>query len=197
MRTSVIGLVLTVAISLSASLAASGQRKVYVPVSPSRLDVAFTYNPTLANVTTSNQFWLQGGSAQIHARLWHEIGIAGNVVGLHIGNMQSSGVGLDLIAYTAGLRYTVTPKSGRINFFGEALGGAVHGANSIFPTRTQFNTSGDSMAMQIGGGVNLPLSYHLAVRIAEADWLRTQLPNATTGVQNNFRLGAGIQYRFR
>ena len=28
------------------------------------------------------------------------------------------------------------------------------------------------------------------------DWLRTQLPNATTKVQNNLRLGAGLVFRF-
>ena len=46
------------------------------------------------------------------------------------------------------------------------------------------------------GGMNVPLSGHLAVRAFEADWLRTQLPNATTNVQNNLRLGAGLVFRF-
>ena len=40
----------------------------------------------------------------------------------------------------------------------------------------------------------LPLN---ALRAFEADWLRTQMPNATTNVQNNLRLGAGLIYRFK
>jgi outer membrane immunogenic protein len=195
MRTSVFGFVLTVAALLSASFSAWGQARS--SGSPSGLDVAFTYNPMLANVTTSNQFWLQGGSAQVHDQLWRGFGIAGNVIGLHTANMNNSGVGLDLIAYTAGLRYTWAPASGRLGIFGEALGGDAHGSNSIFPNGSKINTSGNSLAMQIGGGINVPVSRHLMVRAIEADWLRTQLPNATTGIQNNLRLGAGILYRFR
>lgn len=195
MRTSVFGFVLIVAACITASHAAWGQAPV--SSSPSGLDLAFTYNPMLANVTTSNQFWLQGGSAQVHDELWHGLGIAGNVIGLHTGNMNNTGYGLNLIAYTAGLRYTWAPASQRLNYFGEALGGEAHGSNSIFPTGSQLNSSGNSLAMQVGGGINLPLSHHLAVRVVEADWLRTQLPNATTNVQNNLRLGAGVLYRFR
>jgi peptidoglycan-associated lipoprotein len=195
MRTSVIRFIGAVAISLSASLAAFGQ--VEMPDSQSRFDVAVTYNTALANVTTSNQFWMQGGSVQVRAGSWNGWGIAGNVIGLHTGNMHSSGVGLDLIAYTAGLRYTVIPERGRYNYFGEVLGGAVHGANSIFPTGNHFSTSGNSLALQMGGGINIPMSRRLALRVVEADWLRTQLPNATTGIQNNFRLGAGIQIQFQ
>jgi len=194
MRISVFGFVLTVA-CMSASLAAWGQAES--PGSPRGVDVAFTFDPTLANVTTSNQFWLKGGSAQVHDRVWRGLGIAGNVIGLHTGNMNNSNVGLDLLVYTAGLRYTWAPASHKLAVFGEALGGEAHGSNSIFPTGSQISTAGNSVAMQVGGGINLPISHHLMVRAIEADWLRTQLPNATTNVENNIRLGAGIVYRFR
>ena len=47
-----------------------------------------------------------------------------------------------------------------------------------------------------GGGMNLRTSPHVYVRVFEADWLRTQLPNTTTNVQNNLRVGAGVAFRF-
>jgi hypothetical protein len=191
MRTSVYGLFVAIAFG-AASLAASGQTQF--SGEPGGLDVVFTYNPMLANVTTSNQFWLQGGSAQVHDQFWHGFGIAGDVIGLHTGNMNNTGAGLDLMAYTAGPRYTFG--SGRMSFFGEALAGEAHGSNSIFPTGNVINSSGNSLALQVGGGMNLPISRHLTVRAFEADWLRTQLPNATTNVQNNVRLGAGVGYHF-
>jgi hypothetical protein len=37
---------------------------------------------------------------------------------------------------------------------------------------------------------------HVAVRIFEADWLRTQLLNSTTDAQNSLRAGAGVVFRF-
>ncbi|MGA2729962.1 MAG: hypothetical protein ABSE96_19295 [Terracidiphilus sp.] len=194
MRTSAYGFALVWIACITANLAAWGQ--VTNPNWPGRFDVAFTYNPMLANLTTGNEFWMQGGSGQVHARIRGGLGVAGNVIGLHIGDMHGSGVGLDLIAYTFGPRYTWAPARSSFSFFGEALVGGVHGANSIFPTGNQFNPSGNSLAVQLGGGVGKPLSHHFLVRIFEADWLRTQLPNATTNVQNNLRLGAGVVWRF-
>lgn len=61
---------------------------------------------------------------------------------------------------------------------------------------TGLNSTGDSFALQVGGGINLPLWNHFAVRALDAEWLRTQLPNGTTDVQNNLRLGTGLVYRF-
>jgi hypothetical protein len=52
------------------------------------------------------------------------------------------------------------------------------------------------LALCIGGGVNVALRHRLALRAFEADWLRTQLPDGTTNVQNNLRLGAGLVFRF-
>ena len=69
--------------------------------------------------------------------------------------------------------------------------------NSVFPERAGASDSGNSLALYIGGGVNLRLKDHLALRAFEADWLRTQMPNATTNVQNNLRLGAGLIYKFK
>lgn len=182
--------VIIAAVCMTASFTGWGQE------SRPALDVTVTYNPMLANVTTGKAFWMQGGSVQIHDQFWRGLGVAGNVIALHTGDMHSSGVGLDLFAYTAGLRYTWARAGSRISFFGEALGGEVHGANSVFPTGNQIHTSGNSLALQVGGGINLPVSRHLIVRAIEADWLRTQLPNATTNVQNNLRFGVGVAYRF-
>ncbi len=69
--------------------------------------------------------------------------------------------------------------------------------NSSFPNPAGANYSANSLATYVGGRVNLRLKRHLALRALGADWLRTQLPNATTNAQNNLRLGAGLIYRFK
>jgi hypothetical protein len=50
--------------------------------------------------------------------------------------------------------------------------------------------------VQAGGGIDLGLSRHIALRLIEANWLRTQLPNGTTNGQNNLVLGTGVVMRF-
>ena len=180
-----------------ASCTAWGQRISPEEQPPARFEVALTYNSVLANVTTGNEFWMKGGSIQAQARPWHGLGVAADVAGLYTANVNNTGTGLDLITAAFGPRYTWSPTHHRVAFFGHVLAGEAHGMHSIFPSAGGFNSSGNSLALQIGGGMNLALTRHFAVRAVDANWLRTQLPNATTGVQNNLRLGAGIAYGFK
>ncbi len=195
--TSICQTVLLAGACTMASCMAWGQRIGPEEQPPARFEVALTYNSLLANVTTGNEFWMQGGSIQAQARLWHGLGLAADVAGLYRANMNNTGTGLDLITAAFGPRYTWSATHHRFAFFGHVLAGEAHGMNSIFPSASGFHSSGNSLALQIGGGMNLPLSHHFAVRAIDANWLRTQLPNATTGVQNSLRLGAGIAYGFK
>lgn len=164
---------------------------------PARFDVAFTYNPALANVTIGPEFGMQGGSVQLQTRVWHRFCAVADVAGLHTGNLNGSGIGLDLITATFGPRYVWSPSRRRLTFFGQTLVGEAHGLNSIFPSSSGANSTGNSLALEIGGGINLAFTRRLSIRAFDADWLRTQLPNATTNVQNNLRLGIGMVYRIR
>lgn len=56
-------------------------------------------------------------------------------------------------------------------------------------------SSASGLALKVGGSMNYTLSRRLAVRVVEANWLRTQLPNATTDVQNNLYIGTGLILR--
>jgi outer membrane immunogenic protein len=180
-------------------LTAQGQRAQSAERQTSgSLDVAVVYNPLLANVVSGNRFWMQGGSVQGHGQFWHGLSVVGDVSGLHTASTGgSSGVGLDMVTATFGPRYTWSSAHRRYAVFGQALVGEAHGMNSVFPNPAGANESANSLALYVGGGVNLRLKDHLALRAFEADWLRTQLPNATTNVQNNFRVGAGLIYRFK
>jgi hypothetical protein len=51
----------------------------------------------------------------------------------------------------------------------------------------------------LGGGIDLPLSEHIAIRPVEADWVRTGFGNPTVignSTQNNLRVQAGIVFKF-
>jgi hypothetical protein len=159
---------------------------------PPRVEVALTYDSALANITTGQESWMEGGSLQLQGRVWGRFGIVADIAGLHTGHLNNSATGLDLITATFGPRYTWTAAHRRVVFFGQVLVGEAHGMNGEFPTSTTLNSTANSFALQIGGGVNVPVTHRFAVRAFEANWLRTQLPNATTGVENNLRLGAGL-----
>lgn len=161
------------------------------------LEIALVYNPLRSNVVGNSGFWMQGGSLQVHGQFWRGLGVVADVSGLHTANTSGSpGVGLDLVTAAFGPRYTWS-LGGRYAVFGQVLAGEANGLHSVFPGASGANDSADSLALYVGGGVNLHLKRRFALRAIEANWLRTQMPNATTNVQNNLRLGAGLIYTFK
>jgi hypothetical protein len=197
MRNSIRGNALLVGVCMMAGLAAWGQQ----PQDPAKhtaasIDVAVVYNSMLTNVVVGNSFWMQGGSVQVHGQFWRGWGVVADVSGLHTANANGSGLGLDLVTVAFGPRYTWSAPHRRYALFGQVLAGETNGLNSVFPNIAGARDSASSLALYVGGGVNVPLKSRLALRALEANWLRTQLPNATTNVQNNLRLGAGLVFRF-
>lgn len=164
------------------------------------LDLAVTYTSSYAGLTSgSNNFWLQGGSAELSATFWHGLGEVANVTGLHNAN-SGEGVPVNVVTATFGPRYSWTLKRAsphNLRVFGEALAGIANGFSGLYPQPGGASDSANSLALQIGGGANYSLNRHFALRLIQANWLRTQLPNATTGVQNNLILGAGVVFRIK
>ncbi len=73
--------------------------------------------------------------------------------------------------------------------------GEVDGFAGVYPRAGGATPSANSLAVQAGGGLDVGLSPHLALRVVQADYVRTQLPNSLTNVQNSLRLGLGIVIR--
>jgi len=161
------------------------------------LEVAVLYNPLLSNVTRANRFWMQGGSVQVDGKFWHGLGVEADISGFHTPNANNGSVGLDMVTATFGPRYQWSPAHHRCSFFGHALVGEANGFDSIFPGAAFASSSANGLALQLGGGFDLSVTHRFLMRVFEADWLRTELPNADTNVQNNIRLAAGVVVRFR
>jgi hypothetical protein len=197
MRISICGTVLLAGAFMMSGVVAWGQRTTSEQPAITSFEIAITYNASRADVISGNSFWMQAGSVQMHGQFWHGLGVVADVAGLHTNSINDSGVGLEIVTATFGPRYTWSPRGARYSLFGQALAGEANGINSTFPGISQAVSAADSLAVQLGGGVNLTMKPHIAIRVFEADWLRTQLPNSTTSVQNNLRLGAGIVLRLR
>jgi hypothetical protein len=50
--------------------------------------------------------------------------------------------------------------------------------------------------LQTGGGINLFFSRSIGVRLLEADYVRTELPNNYSRSQNDLRIAFGVNYHF-
>jgi hypothetical protein len=161
----------------------------------STLELAFTYQGTLSDLVSGSRFWMQGGSAQIHGQFYGGWGVVADISGAHIANINATGVGLDLVTATFGPRYTWRPAHTRYSVYGQGLVGEAWGRNSVFPNSAGAATTANSLAVKAGGGLNVDLTRHFALRAVEADYLRTQLPNSTNNAQNNLTLAAGIVLR--
>ena len=107
---------------------------------------------------------------------------------------------------------TITASAGRSSLFAHALFGEARsslGAGVGIPSIGGISTgitSANAFAMAFGGGVDIGLTRHLAIRAIQVDYLRTQF-NATdaltTGLssslgnrQNSFRFSTGVVFRF-
>jgi hypothetical protein len=197
MRISIFGKLLLVGACIALGLPLRGQRYSPEMQTSSRLEVAFLYSPLLTNVVRTNQFWMEGGSVQVSGQFWRGWGVMADVSGFHTQNAGNSGVGLDMVTSTFGPRYRWSAATRRYALFGQALAGEANGFNSVFPAPGAAISSARSLALQMGGGMDVPIKSSLSLRVFEADWLRTQLPNSETNTQNNVRLAAGVVVRFQ
>jgi peptidoglycan-associated lipoprotein len=160
------------------------------------VDIAVTYLSVRSNLTPGQFFWQQGGDVELAATVYRGFGLAMNIAGSEGQHIAGSGVDLDMVTATFGPRYTLSLPSRKLALFGQGLVGISNAWNSVFPETTGATADANSVALQLGGGADLLLSPHWAVRPIQADWVRTQFPNATTSVQNNLRLSAGVVFRF-
>ena len=163
------------------------------PAPRQEVDLAFTYLAERSNSTVGQFFWRQGGTFELSAEVAHGLGIAMNIAGSQASNINGTGVDLNTLTTTFGPRYTWHHR--KLAVFGQGLIGESHAWNSLFPQTGGAVSDFNTFALQVGGGVDLRVKRHFAIRPIQADWVRTQFPNATTGVQNNLRLGAGVVLR--
>ena len=199
MRASIWGKALFAGLLFSAS---SGHAQSELGQSPASFDLAITYSTEHAQLAPANCgcFWLQGGGADAAFTLWKGFGIAAGVTGERVSN-YAPGVDFSKISYMAGPRYTYTLWKGeptlhrpRLQLFGDGLFGAVHAFSGAFPSATGVDTTGNSFALETGGGLNLFFSRSIGVRLVEVDYVRTQLSNGYAGTQNDLRLAFGVSY---
>lgn len=103
---------------------------------------------------------------------------------------------LTLVSYLAGARYKLPQPWLEGNHkpqpFAQIILGAAHAGGG----EAGVADGSYKFATRIGGGIDVPLSAHFAVRIIQIDYYLTTFANADNDHQNNFLVGAGIVYRW-
>lgn len=167
------------------------------------LDIGVTFVGNRTNPVNGANSWLIGGGFEFGVDAYRGFGLAVDIAGLQTSSIGNPGVPLAFVTTTFGprYRYTRARRSGRgLSLFGEALLGEANAFHSVLPS-TPPSTHGatdsaNSLALQVGGGIDVGLSAHFAIRAIQAKWMRTQFQNGTTNVQNHLQLGSGLVLRF-
>lgn len=203
MRRSIRGKVLLVgACILAAATAWSQTDPRPVQQAPVAIDLGATYAPERAQrVHGSRGFWMQGTGLDAAVTIRRGLGIAAGINGERISSYEP-GMDVNKIAYLAGPRYTYVVRMShfdladrpRLNIFGQGLFGGVHAFDGVFPTASGTMPAASSFALQAGGGLDLLFTRGVGVRLVEADYARTTLPNNAANIQDDLRLAFGITY---
>ncbi len=140
-------------------------------------------------------FSLNGGSGWVSIGLPLHLAAVGDFGVQHASDINGSGIDLTLTSYTFGLRYNIGGFE-RVHPFAEALVGGAHASGSFAATNVTVSGTSNSFAALAGGGLDVDLGSHFGMRLIEADYYSTQFPNGVNDHQNNYRIAAGIYFRF-
>lgn len=192
----------TLAMILGAvSVPAAAQTSGSAPAA-GNFDVAVNFTYKVAKIaSTTDRFVLPGGSLDAAYNFGGKAGGLSLVADFN-GESKSNiepGVSLTQFSLMGGARYTfhIAAKNPHaIDLYGQFLGGGVFASNSLFPGPSSTTTSASSGALQAGGGMNIRLTPRIALRLIEADFISTSLPNSTDSRQYDVRFSNGIVFRF-
>ena len=167
--------------------------------SPHPVQFAFNYSYMRANAAPGQCgcFNMMGGSGEFAVQAWRGFSVVADLTGEFAGSSNIPGQSLALVFVTAGPRFTYfTHRFPRYAPFAQGLVGVVHGFDAPFPNNSGSTTGAASaVAAFVGGGLDISINHHLAVRPIQADYALTQLPNSINAHQNLFRYSAGIVLR--
>jgi outer membrane immunogenic protein len=160
-----------------------------------RPDLAIDYTVLRSNAPPGGCtcFYAYGGSATFAWPLKvHGVAVLGDLTASRAGGISSNRYELTLSTYTVGLRYTPPIHKTALRPFAETLVGLSHANGSLVQgTTAGVSNSGASFALNAGGGLDLRLSPHLSLRLAEINYLLTNFDNGVSNRQNILRMSAG------
>ena len=138
------------------------------------------------------QYTRIGGAGGIDANGWNAA-LTGNVsrwfgVTADFSAVYKSIGGINANAYTYTFGPKLSARGDRVTPFAHALLGGFHASAGL----QGLSASTNGFAMMVGGGVDVKVTKHVAVRVIQPDWIiwRTQ------GLTENARISTGLVFQF-
>jgi peptidoglycan-associated lipoprotein len=162
-----------------------------------RAEIGVNYNYVRSNLPAGGCgcFGLNGGSGWVAFNFSRSLGLVGEIASQTASNISSTGTDLTLTSYLAGPRYT-WGHAHHLAPFAQALLGGAHASGSLAPGNSGLAGSANAFAMTAGGGLDIGLTRHIALRAFEVDYYLTRFDNGVNDHQNNLRIAAGVVIRF-
>jgi len=175
--------------------------------------LGYSYLRAVPTLAAGNRFvYLNGGSASIAFNFNRYLGLVGDFGDYNDSQLRLNGdLSPGVVVNSSGNAYTYLfgPRlsfrgHGRLTPFAQVLVGGVHASDvtisggctgtgcTPLPAETK-------LALTAGGGLDVGLSRHIALRLIQAEYLMTRFNDNTTGAsasQNDVRLSAGLVFRF-
>jgi hypothetical protein len=158
----------------------------------------FTYTRSNAPVNNCGCFGLYGGSLTLAVPIFHgPFAIVGDAMSEQDTSITSNNYHLTLSAFTAGGRYSPDLHLKRLHPFAQAMIGVAHASQNLVKSSSNpVANASATLAIDLGGGVDLDLNRRFRVRVAQVSYLLTTFDNGSNNAQNNLRLDAGLIFRF-
>lgn len=151
---------------------------------------------------TDPYFMLRGAKVDLGYSLVRGLGVAVSASGMSTVNLRGA-LDVEQIALMAGPRYTwnwghITPTATnrKGGIFVEGKVGYVIAISGAYPVNGTELDHASALAYLGGAGVNLHLYDRFDLRPIGVEYVRNQLPNGGTNIQNSLRLTTGINFHF-
>ena len=131
-----------------------------------------------------------GGSASFAYNVNRTLGLVGDLGGYDSGNL-----GVHTFSYMVGPR--LNWRMSRVVPYVQFLFGGIHEWG--FANSDGTSSTPNAFATAAGGGVDINITRHIALKPFQLEYFMTQLPNSVStpnSVQNNLRYSAGLVFNF-
>lgn len=175
--------------------------------------MGYSYLRAVPSLTAGNRvMWLNGGSTSVAFNFNRYLGLVGDFGGFNdtrilltsgnppvaAGSFHPTEAGT-VFTYMAGPRLSFR-KFGRVTPFAQVLFGGVSASEELVCNGcTPLLPKENAFAMTAGGGLDVRVHHHFAIRVIQAEYMMTRFQNPTTAAtatQNDVRLSTGIVLRF-
>jgi hypothetical protein len=165
-----------------------------------KVEIGLDYSLSHAtSVSGGTQTTSNGGSGYVVYNLNRTVGLVADFGGYHNGTTNGSLNGDTTFTYLFGPRFSWRRWSRVTPYTQFLFGGARTSAGIENTTGSAFSADENSFALAAGGGIDVPLTHHIAIKPIQIEYLMTQASHFagnSGSVQNGLRYSAGVVFRF-